>query len=308
MIGCKMPLMRSSILVAFLVVGSLVLAELLLQAASLFVDTDVEGWSPDAEIRVLAVGDSHTWGRSVPEGQNYPARLQRFLDGAAPGRYSVLNLGIPGTNTSQLLNLLGVSLAHWNPDIVVVWCGVNNTWNNAERQANSWRTWLDALALRLRLYRLARVWLHERALKQGTRKPIQIGHHGVETLPGRTGFRTSYFGDIVGQNTGTVRTDAKIQKWAESDYGAMVRAIRATGAEPIFVTYPLESNARFAVANQAMGEVTERHNVRLIRGSAGFLRVPEDQEHFSWALHPSAAVYREIARDVAESILEMDRG
>jgi hypothetical protein len=95
--------------IAFL---SLVLIEVALNlGAALVTDRSGGGWRPGAEIRVLAVGDSHTYGGSVPRGQDYPHQLQRFLDAADPGVYSVVNVGVPGFNTSQVRNRLALNLA-----------------------------------------------------------------------------------------------------------------------------------------------------------------------------------------------------
>ncbi len=127
----------------------LVLIEVLLRLGTFFVyDPSAKGWRPDASIRILAVGDSHTYGGTVPKGQEYPAQLQRFLDEAAPGVYSVLNVGIPGMNTSQVRNRLPLHLARWNPDLVLLWCGVNNTFNQTERANPSPLQRLDAFASR----------------------------------------------------------------------------------------------------------------------------------------------------------------
>jgi hypothetical protein len=64
--------------IAFL---SLVLIEVALNlGAALVTDRSGSGWRPGAVTRVLAVGDSHTYGGSVPRGQDYPHQLQRFLD------------------------------------------------------------------------------------------------------------------------------------------------------------------------------------------------------------------------------------
>ena len=102
-----------------------VLAEVTLQVASLFArDRAGAGWRPGATYKVLCVGDSHTYGAGEPEQDSYPAQLQGFLDERAPGRYAVLNLGVPGMNTAQVLRRLPVLVARFDPDLVVVWAGV----------------------------------------------------------------------------------------------------------------------------------------------------------------------------------------
>src|SRR2546428_8348394 len=43
----------------------------------------------DRRTRILAAGDSCTWGWRVADDESYPAVLQAFLERAAPGRYDV---------------------------------------------------------------------------------------------------------------------------------------------------------------------------------------------------------------------------
>ena len=51
----------------------------------------------DARRRILAIGDSCTWGFRVSEAESYPAVLQRVLDERTGAkRYSVINAGTPG--------------------------------------------------------------------------------------------------------------------------------------------------------------------------------------------------------------------
>ena len=127
---------------------SLAFAEIALRVASTFTgDRAGSDWRPGATVRVLAVGDSHTHGLADPT-QAYPVYLQHFLEEAAPGVYSVINLGVPSLNTAQVLKRLPVNLARWEPDILVVWCGVNNTWNIADMTGGDLTTLLDRAALR----------------------------------------------------------------------------------------------------------------------------------------------------------------
>src|SRR5262245_56564360 len=54
-------------------------------------DNEVEN---DDATRILALGDSCTWGWSVAQDASYPVRLQQLLDErAGRGRYRVINAG-----------------------------------------------------------------------------------------------------------------------------------------------------------------------------------------------------------------------
>lgn len=87
------------------------------------------GWSqwPDPRPVILAFGDSMTAGYGVPGDMNYPAQLQRTLDGLGY-KYRVVNMGVTGDTTrggvTRMSRALGTS-----PDIVILELGSNDRSN-----------------------------------------------------------------------------------------------------------------------------------------------------------------------------------
>ncbi|MFH1620185.1 MAG: GDSL-type esterase/lipase family protein, partial [bacterium] len=77
---------------------------------------------------ILCLGDSFTFGYGLPQNQTYPAHLERLLN-AGGYRFRVINLGIPGQNTSQLFERLPFDMMKYRPAILVVLIGNNNLWN-----------------------------------------------------------------------------------------------------------------------------------------------------------------------------------
>lgn len=70
--------------------------------------------SPGAS-RIVAIGDSYTWGEEVANGETYPAQLEAQLPGC-----EVLNFGVHGYGIDQaLLRLRGDALVY-APDLVVL--------------------------------------------------------------------------------------------------------------------------------------------------------------------------------------------
>jgi lysophospholipase L1-like esterase len=71
--------------------------------------------------RILAVGDSFTWGDKIAATENtWPARLQASLDDTAPGAYQVVNMaqrGYTTANEAELLRRLGWQ---FDPDLIVL--------------------------------------------------------------------------------------------------------------------------------------------------------------------------------------------
>jgi GDSL-like lipase/acylhydrolase family protein len=71
--------------------------------------------------RVLALGDSFTFGDAVEAEEAWPAQLERLLNGgASPGRWHVVNAGIPGHGTGQQLLLSRLLEERVRPDVVVL--------------------------------------------------------------------------------------------------------------------------------------------------------------------------------------------
>jgi lysophospholipase L1-like esterase len=87
-------------------------------------DDEVEG---DGRRRILAIGDSCTFGWGVEQAEPYPQALQALLDdGAQRGRYRVINAGVPGyTSYHGLLYLRERGLA-LHPAVVIAGYGFND--------------------------------------------------------------------------------------------------------------------------------------------------------------------------------------
>ncbi|NLO91174.1 MAG: hypothetical protein GX410_04185 [Elusimicrobia bacterium] len=78
---------------------------------------------------ILCEGASFVWGVG---GRSFPEQLQERLQKAGPGRaFRVINKGVPGTNSAQMLATLPAHLKQYRPDALIILTGYNNTWNNA---------------------------------------------------------------------------------------------------------------------------------------------------------------------------------
>ena len=76
--------------------------------------------------RILALGDSTTFGVGVDDGDTWPAQLQAILDPEGTGRYEVLNAGVPGYSAYQGLRYLELRGLDLKPMIVIVNFGHND--------------------------------------------------------------------------------------------------------------------------------------------------------------------------------------
>jgi lysophospholipase L1-like esterase len=81
----------------------------------------------DGTTRILAVGDSCTWGWQVPQNKAYPQALQSLIDRyIGAGKYRVINAGVPGYASVQGLRYLRERGLELQPSIVIIAYGFND--------------------------------------------------------------------------------------------------------------------------------------------------------------------------------------
>ncbi len=111
--------------------------------------------------RLLALGDSYTYGFGASPGHDYPSLLQSRLSEDAEGaRWVVVNGGSPAANSTVIRRQLDEYLTLLEPDLVTILAGGSNDINLHRFHAFSWRggalARLEAAAYRVRLLRFLR--------------------------------------------------------------------------------------------------------------------------------------------------------
>lgn len=92
-------------------------------------DRDLPREKPAGEVRIAAIGDSITFANGVKRERGWTEQLERLLnvrtrpDGP---RFEVLNLGIPGYNTTQVVERLRRLGLAFEPDLVVYAYALND--------------------------------------------------------------------------------------------------------------------------------------------------------------------------------------
>ena len=290
----------------------LALAEISLQIASTFSkDRSDSTGSQQGKFRVLALGDSHTYGAKVEQAESYPARLQTILDDRVPATFAVTNKGIPGFGTAQVRSRLAGHVAAYEPHLVLLWVGINDVWNGTETFDTeiSWRERLDGYASRLRLYKMLRVWRHDRHLESGF-PDLALDNHGPRPqieVNSRLDRRIDWGDGVVEHVHIEVhdrQADAVHGERVERNLDAVISSLAARGICAALIEYPLQITD-FGTANQAMRRLAARHDIPIIHSRASVNRLPRDQREYLWALHPNAAMYDEIAKDVAVEVLKL---
>lgn len=77
---------------------------------------------------VVCMGGSSTYGTAVPGEDAYPAQLNRLLG----DDYNVVNAGVPGYTTANIIGLLASRIVHLKPDTAIFYVGFNDAWNRID--------------------------------------------------------------------------------------------------------------------------------------------------------------------------------
>ena len=81
-------------------------------------------FQPKDTYRILCLGESTT---ALGGSNSYPYQLERVLNQRLKGvTVKVINKGVPGTDTANILNVLEKNIARYRPDIVITMMGIND--------------------------------------------------------------------------------------------------------------------------------------------------------------------------------------
>lgn len=197
---------------------------------------------PAGVTRIVALGDSVTFGAYVDDHQAFPQQLAARLEASAPGRYEVINLGVPGYGSRQGLELLRRQVLALQPDIVLFAYGQSDRALRAadtdaarieaarDRGIGAWLTDLALGKLLERLAGPAATATPAERVQRGTLDDVSAAivaaHQDVRAAGGRLVVVNTDFslGDAVtGMRTGVQRSGA--------DFVDAVGALRAVGTQ-----------------------------------------------------------------------------
>jgi lysophospholipase L1-like esterase len=108
-------------------------------------------------VRILAIGDSCTFGIGVDDDLTWPAQMEKVLNQTGGGGFEVINAGVPGYSAFQGLRYLAERGLSLQPDIVIAGFGFNDSSSWASRsdfevaRGTTLRGW-DQELMRSRLY------------------------------------------------------------------------------------------------------------------------------------------------------------
>ena len=105
---------------------SVLFLEIFLQSTSFIIksinsykiQTHFEKLKNKTSFKIMCIGESTT-------ANQYPIQLQKILDKVSPGKFSVIDCGIPGTFLDEIYHSLQSNMKEYNPDMVIFMMGIN---------------------------------------------------------------------------------------------------------------------------------------------------------------------------------------
>jgi lysophospholipase L1-like esterase len=264
----------------------------------------------DGAIRVIAAGNSSTFGWGVSDEETYPAQLARRLEAHFPGRpIEVMNAGVPGFTSYQGLRILSRDLLPRRPDFVVLAFGFNDSRRAATSDSAFARARARPVARAARaVRRLAIARRLERALAavRGARAADRLSPGPDERTTVRVPvaeFAATMREMILGARAAGARPSVLAMVIPQEYRDALVAAAREASV-PFLDTRPyLVARIADDDVRAAFAETIARHEAAWDGVAAGAWKNPA----YADATHPSAVGHALIADWVARVIANAAR-
>jgi hypothetical protein len=182
--------------------------------------------------RIIAIGDSVTYGKAIAGFWSYPTQLERAL--ARNQDVEVLNLGSPGLPSAQILEKLQTYLPKLEPDLVFYGAYLND-FEPIDYQPE--RPWLFPIPRNL-----------EKFIMRRTRVGRFLNHRYAEMLRD-LGARPDFYSNIL------VDFEARSNRFGR-DVAAMNALVREAGLPPM-ITMLLNSDTSRSEQNKLMVTIAE---------------------------------------------------
>jgi lysophospholipase L1-like esterase len=156
---------------------AVILLEGALQVAAFFVKE--QAWRAKASwvtggMRILALGDSNTYGLYLDKEEAYPAQLEKLWNETNPDKpIEIINVGYPGTNSFRLRANLPELIDTFQPDMALVLIGFNDFWTPVEDArdiSGDQHAWYTRLKLYRLYYMVARKGVDAEGIDMGERQ------------------------------------------------------------------------------------------------------------------------------------------
>jgi lysophospholipase L1-like esterase len=196
--------------------------------------------------RILAIGDSFTYGFYVHNEEAYPARLEEVLEQSNTGRYQVLNAGVPGYTLQDELAYLNEKGLALNPDVVILGVYTNDIFDYMPqmRQYFARQTMMaTASGTALSVQSPLSVWLRQNSALyngllslRGQLSAAQIAQTVANVTPTIEGLEVAYH-NITFLAPDTPDNQVHWQAY-EADFRALVATLNERNIPLIVVLFP----------------------------------------------------------------------
>jgi hypothetical protein len=245
---------------------------------------------PDVEveahrrIRILALGDSYTFGVGVGDAETFCAVLERAL---GPQRVEVINAGVPGYGIFQAertLRRLGTQL---RPDVVILTIPTGDVFRQPFDTAEEEQRYLESERMRLRFRGVSRLatWMYRKVYYLRMRFGL-----GAKTVPNE------------------VRADGDVsfeRLWRndQARLTAMEHLSRRFGAKLVVMVWPQAGEGtRNDVVTEGIRALAGGGVLALTRLETVLSRLPPEQLVIPGDGHPAAPAHRAAGEYLAEAL------
>jgi lysophospholipase L1-like esterase len=290
------------------VVLSVLLAEALLQLGALVMRATGReapaGFRTDRH-RVLAFGDSNTYGLYLEPDQAYPQQLEAMWNARADrAPIEVVNLGYPGTNSSVVLREFPRALRSLEPDVAVVMVGVNDFWTEpvevvSEAPAiDRFVAWVNAHSRVLRFLAIL-------VPKSEDADAPEPAARTRKTIPREWTTDIEVGGEVLSFGFGGTRRGSGADgKRLVANLERLAREARSQGIKLVLMTYPSEGEL-YRYSNRMIRTAALASETPLVDLAKAFKRACPDEaceELLFPDRHPTAAGCGLIARTLEDAI------
>ncbi len=96
----------------------------------------------EGQYRILALGDSRTFGDAAGNSETWPALLEEYLNTSIPNDFEVINAGVGGYSAYQGMRFLEKHIGELKPHLVIACFGTND-WGSVPPGAGGLVDWDD---------------------------------------------------------------------------------------------------------------------------------------------------------------------
>lgn len=311
-------------------ISSVLLLEALLQVGAILIKDSRNSanafLSVGNTLRVLTIGDSHTYGLYLTAEEAYPSQLKKIWDTTAHERdIEVINVGFPGTNSSRVLSNIHSLLDTFKPDVIVLLVGINDYWTHPVSKSDTNQNTsalIDWLSNHSRVYKL--LYMLQRQMYNANKLEIDDKFRGAKWDPAhdeafkkKTEQSTNFTDDIpnavsygdkefsIGFQASAIQRDKPMQHL----YKNLLDIIAATqqhNVRLILMTYENDKDLLFQTVNTQVRKAAQKQNITPLELAPTFSQQCPDLNACALLFpdfHPTATGQAEIAKQVMRVLL-----